>query len=277
MARLPYENWLYYLLKFSSFKKSEVYDIIEHRGGFPRPSPEEVKEAMTRLKATKPDGDCRKGSRGRIRWVRQLGLLDVVHGTRQSSEAFSILDDVSARSIVELLLATNTPLEDIQEYLSRFTGRDASFEGLELYRHLFWDSTRMTSVCWRRYVDAFMKVDRYHGQLLGNCIELRSPEFALWKLGHRVEIDRDDMLKSMFHEAGMRFMETTFMKNGQGTSITAKNWSDIVMTADERMNAGSDKIRQALEELKNLQIRLGNREISSADKLDLAGKNKKEH
>ena len=65
----------------------------------------------------------------------------------------------------------------------------------------------------------------------------------------------------------MRFFETTASPNNKDTAMTAKMWAENIFKATEELNKTGDEVRQVLDELKSVAIKLGKRDISSIEEL----------
>ena len=89
----------------------------------------------------------------------------------------------------------------------------------------------------------------------------------MWRLGFRIELSQQDVIRGVFHESAMRFFETTTQKNTRDTAMTAKMWAENIFKATEELNKTGDEVRQVLDELKSVAIKLGKRDISSIDDL----------
>jgi len=259
--RYPFEKYLKYLIQFTEFSYAEITMVIEGYG-FPAPSKEELTFLKKQMAATKPR-PFRKHHQKTLRWIRQEGMWSMYSQDPVVLDAKALLGEVHVRRTIEYLLVANTSVEDTAGYLEAVLGRKVSVATVEAYRHYFCNVDLLTAKQWFDYFKRFGN-EAYD---LRDTFQLRSSEFALWKLGYRVELDRSDVMKAMFHEGVMRFMETSQLDNGLKTAQTGKIWSEVVFDADDRMQGAQDSVRAILDELREIRIKLGRRDISSLEDL----------
>ena len=254
--RHPYERWLKFQLQFSDFSREEIIELSANYG-FVEPKVEELLLLKRQLRATKPK--ARKGSRKYLKWIRdeQLWGMYSRHPDVAAAQRH-ILQKSHTRQVVEYLLVANTPCSEISVWVEQQLGTPLKASVIQAYTHYYWDVDTLSPSQWFEYFKAIPS-----GFKMQDCYQIRSPEYALWKLGHRVKLNRTEAFESMRHEGFMRFTDTSRLSNNMHTSQTAKNWADIAMSADDRLAGQSDAMASVLEELQGLRIALGRREISS--------------
>ena len=65
----------------------------------------------------------------------------------------------------------------------------------------------------------------------------------------------------------MRFFETSQFENSRDTAMTAKLWAESLFKANEELEKSGDAVKQVLDNLKDIAIKLGKRDITSIDDL----------
>ena len=132
---------------------------------------------------------------------------------------------------------------------------------ISLYQHYFWNPKIMSTSKWYAHLQTHPD-----GQNLKGCFN-KGEEYALWKLGYRIDLSQEEMLKTVFHESSMRFMELNGKSNNRHTALTAKLWAENIFKANEELSRSGDTAKEVLEELRGIAIKLGKRDISSIEEL----------
>lgn len=257
MTRLPNEYWLKYMLVFSNATLEQIVEMSRMYEMVP-PTLQYLRELRNKLDETKP-----KPFRGDIAacrvWTRRQRLTSLATNSAPASQARDLLSDNKVRPILEALILADMPSADVTTYLHRIAGRSVTQEAVDMYRHYFWNRNLLSSAQW----DEFL-ADHPDGKTLASCYK-RGPEFALWKFGYRVELPKQEILQAILHESAMRFMELGEYQNGMKTATAAKFWAENVFKSIEALEKTGDSVKQVVDELRALSIKLGRREISSVE------------
>lgn len=246
--RHPNEFWLKYLIVCAEMSYSDICDITEMYG-FPRPSRDYIDELADRLNETKPRPFRRNSAKVKD-WIRRQRIASLAFNDKEAAKSREFLEDKVLRNVLEILLIANTERAMIPDICLALTGKKPSLTSIELFEHYFWKVDLLTLKEWESY----LRTHPEHKALI--AARERGPEFALWKLGHRVEIPKLDMLNTIKHEATMRFLETGSMNNGKDTALTAKLWSEVLFKAEEELSKTGDPIKKIMEDLKSISIKL---------------------
>lgn len=260
MERHPNEYWLKYLIAVSgaSYKKvSEACDLYS----FPTPTRTYYNKLKEQLEKTKPK-PFRLDSRRTKGWLRRQRFSSLTHNESDAVAARSLLGDWKIRPIVQTLLISGMETENVPEYVEKLVGRKLRKKVVDHFKHYFWNVALMSPAQWYDYLDGLDP--REKGTLLSS--RTHGPEYALWRLGYRVAVDKSDVVNMILHEATMRFMETGHMHNDRHTALTAKLWTEQIFRAMEEQEKAGD-IQHALKELKEIAIELKREEIKSFDDL----------
>ena len=257
--RHPSEYWLKYMLMFSDLSTAQIVETARMYGMVP-PTSEYLNSLRGTLMETRPS-PFRMDFAPSRNWVRRQRFLSMAREDEHARNARELLGDTKARRAIEALLLANMELEDVQEYVLKITGVSVHKKTLDLYRHYFWNRDLLSTREWFNYLQ-----DYEDGRMLSSCYS-QGGEYALWKLGHRVKLPKEEVLNSVFHESAMRFFETSQFDNTRDTAMTAKLWAESLFKANEELDKSGDAVKQVLDNLKDIAIKLGKRDITSIDDL----------
>ena len=259
MERHPNEYWLKYLLCICELSNRDVSSMCSMYG-MPTPSTGYLSDLASTLNQTKPSRfdidrpDC-------ARWVRRQRFMSLAKEDRDAVAARSALQDSKVRRALECLLLANTDIELIPEYILELCGQQMTRKSVDLFRHYFWNRELLNTGQWMSYLEGHHDEEIYWG-----CYA-NGEMFALWKLGAKVDIDGEDVLRDILRESAMRFKETSSQPNSRDTALTAKLWAENVFKATDELNRTGDAVGRVLDGLRDVAIRLGNRRISSVEEL----------
>jgi hypothetical protein len=196
-----------------------------------------------------------------VRRQRQLIAL----GRQHHYEAMANLaQNGQARRLVETLLLAGLTPSNIASELPLLQGREDAIRLLQL---ALMDSSLMSSSELQAYYRVIKHPDMYHFI----SVYGRGFDFAMWKLGMRIEYDHKHMVSVLAHEAGMRALETTALPPTESTakSFSAYTQSYIALLEQQR-ESGSD-VDRALLALKEFALRTNRTETPRL--IDVTGGN----
>ena len=261
--RFPYERWLAHLLEFRDFTKEEVIELCENHG-LVVPDVEDLASIARRTRASKP-ANCRKRSKNYLAWVREAGYWELYAGTRTMRiVTATVFNDYRLRQTIDYLLFANTEPYEVVVWIEDVLGVELTTDVVELYSKCFCDIRSMPPA---QVIEFCKRMSKTEGFTLIDTYQLRSAEFALHKLGHRVEMPRDEVFKMMFQESAVRFAGTSLLPNNHFTAQTAKSWAEVAMLADNKMGGEEDAKDQILQSLQDLRIELGAKKVTTVEDL----------
>ena len=255
----PNEYWLKYMLVFSDLSIEQICETAKLYE-MPDPDPDYLVSLRNQLERTKPSpfrmdfADTRK-------WVRRQRIMSLAKEDKYAVQARDLLGNTKVRPALEALLISDTPVDEVPSYLKSITGQSVSKRVIKMYSHYFWNRELLSTSQW---FDYFRLLD--NGRLLKSCYSRGTP-YALWKLGHKFELQQKEVIRDLFRESSMRFFETTDMPNSKDTAMTAKLWAENIFKATEEMNKTGDAVSQVIDGLRDIAIKLGKRDISSVQDL----------
>lgn len=256
----PNEYWLKYMLLFSGMNLEQISEIASLYN-FPAPSVTYLRALRDKLNESKPS-PFRITSSSTRSWARGQRLLSMATDEPSATKARDLLGNNICRPVIEALLISGMGTKEVSEYTGAITGVKVSKRCVGMYRHYFWNRDLLSVSEWYSFLDDYPR-----GDLLKGCFD-QGPDYALWKLGYRVEISKDEVIRGLLHESTMRYFETSREENSKDTAMMAKLWSEQVFKSVEMMDRTGDAVKQVLTELKDLAIKLGRREISSIQDLE---------
>jgi hypothetical protein len=251
----PNEYWLKYMLMFSEMSLEQIaetavmYEMLEPDEGY-------LSSLRDKLLETRPTPFRMDFSPSRA-WVRRQRIMSLAKEEKYAIQARDLLGDTRNRPIIEALLIADMPPGEIATYAQAITGGKLSKKAIDLYRHYFWNRDLLSAQQWYEYL-----LDHPKGKALKSCYA-RGAEFALWKIGHRPDLEQKTVIRGLFNESSMRFFETTAMPNTKDTALTAKLWAENIFKATEELNRTGDAVQQVVDGLRDIAINLGKRDISS--------------
>lgn len=259
MNHQPHEYWLKYMLLFSGATLDQIIQAARLYQMVP-PTLEYLRALRDQLEATKPS-PFRMTSGSTRAWVRRQRIMSMANNEPAAVEARELLSDNKIRAILETLLMTDVDLNKIVSHIHTLTGRAVSKEVVDRFRHYFWNRELMSLSDWNVYLD-----DYPGGRELMSCRK-QGEEFAMWRLGHRVELSKQEILQMILHESAMRFAELNSFNNGMKTAMAAKFWADNVFKSVDALDRTGDSVKQVVDNLREVAIKLGRRDISSVEKV----------
>lgn len=269
MTRQPNEYWLKYMLVFSGLTHEQIVATAEMYQLVP-PTVRYLRQLETQLNETKPRPFRGESATCRA-WTRRQRIMSLASSEPHAVAARELLADNKVRPVLEALLIADTPLADVATYVERITRRVLPIETIDKFRHYFWDRDLLSQAEWRTHLqDHPKRTELLASHQLGT-------EYALWTVGYRVEVAKQDALQLVLHESTMRFAELKTFPNGMKTATAARFWADNMFRAIDTLDKTGDSIKQVVDELRSVAIRLGRREITSIDqkRLGKPGEEKK--
>jgi hypothetical protein len=244
--RLPHEYWVIYQIccgdSDAAIKgSSELYDI--------RP-PEDGYLHVLRAKTPQPIAKTPVGVR---MWQRRMRVHSMCSHLDAANEARECLLEPRLRPLLEILLLADTPREDIPKYCKDITGLKPSVKAVKLFEHYFWNRSLLSDKQWGLFLNKDREdKEKWH---LHDCY-MQGPEYALWRMGYRIEVDHQHMLELVAQEACMRIMQSTVDPNTRDTAIKANLWLDGYMKVLERLDREGHAKQEVLDLLRSMSIRL---------------------
>lgn len=257
MSRQPNEYWLKYMLVFSGATREQIRETAKMHRLTP-PDLTYLRSLSTQLDLTKPNPFRRESTGGRA-WIRRQRIMSLAVEDSHAVGARSLLDDNKVRPILEALIMAGMEPSDISTYVRLITKRAVPADTVDKYRHYFWNRDLLSVAEWGEYLHKHP-----NGSTLMSCHHLGS-EYALWTVGYRVEVSKQEALQMILHESIMRFAELGTHRNGVQTATAAKFWAENTFKAIESLDKKGDSIKEVVADLRAISIRLGRRDITSLE------------
>lgn len=256
----PFDNWIRYLLLTLRPSYDDLSRLLKS-ARFPVPSEEYVGELQSELRARKPPRTFTSPA-GRM-WLRKNRLYGLVLSTEDALAAKRLVHDHPMRERVESLLVAGLSSDAVVAGLLCLSPRPFPRKVVELYRHYFWDFSRMSV----GDAHAFFSAYQNENGLRLRAFYGRGPEFALWKLGYQTDVPGDTAAHMVYLESFYRFAELHTFSNDQNVALSAQLWTNQMYKSLEHLSGGGKDMEQVVAQLSNLSLKLGRREISSIEDL----------
>ena len=257
--RQPNEYWLKYMLIHSGASYSDIISAAEMYG-FIAPTQSYLQSLRHTIDRTKPK-PFRLNSVAARTWMRRQRVMSLVSADKEAIKARDYLGDTKLRPVLEALLISDTEKSRIPELCKDITGKKVTAKSVKFFEHYFWNRNLLTLKEWEGYLS-----EHENGDVLISCRE-RGTEYALWKLGYRIDIEHEEVVRGVLHEATMRFFEVGTKANSKDTALTAKLWSEQIFRSLEELSKSGDAVQEVLEDLKNITIRLEKSSIKDIEAL----------
>lgn len=268
MQRYPHLKYLRYLAAFYANSPQELIDL-SRAGGYPSPSGVDAEALMEWASELPPDHEATTPDE-LVYSDEAMEILDSVGATLFLSESRSIAGaekinrSSRAKQVIQVAaIAGERDPSRLSELVKKLLGKKYLPSDIASYLRLFWDCADLVAEEWRQlyHGNKTMADKMFQASVSGSLA------YALWVIGHRVEIDTAEAWRLMRHQGFMRFMETATMKNGLQTSSAAKNWADIAAQADDRLRESEPMNDLLLSMMKKIRISVDNEQPPNAGDL----------
>ena len=253
----PNEFWLSYLLAFTNMSNEEIKEIsVSYR--YRRPQEEYIDTLRSRLLNKPADTKLEN----MLVWARSKKIFTIATSDPDVIKAKELLGYDKLRKVLEYLIMSGASDFEVKGWFTTLTSKEIDTRVVKFFRHYFWNRSVLNYEEWVEYLDE--RKDKWILlQIYNNGLD-----YALWKLGYRIEIDPKDIVDLTLHEATMRFLETSSFANGRDTAMTAKFWSEIIFRALEEKNRADENMKTIIEDLRNISIKLNRNEFKSIKELE---------
>ena len=253
MRRLPYENWLKYLV-CTGMGAPEFEELCAQYGLLP-PGEEYVDYLKEQVGA--PLGASSTAQR---MWFRKNRVVSLFLKDPNAITARSLLQDRVLRPTLEKLLVGQAPFDEIPTYIMALTGKSVSEETCKMYAHYFCNRSLLSEDGWKTYIvdsheDPGSPEATYAGRDWEKVYRL-GHEYALWTEGYRLRVDAEEILDVVIQESTMRFLETGSMPNTRETATTASLWHQMLLSTLSAQKDSGKANKEILNKLRQISMQL---------------------
>lgn len=150
------------IIREPAITDAQVLQAIDRLGFL---APEATYLGFLRMEIPAPPEPFNPGDRFHresMRYLRDAQVYELFHQTPAMAEAWAYLADPNKRMVVEEVLLARLDLKSTASRLNKKHNWHLSEEGLELYRHYFWNVNLLTFDQWGRYLyERSSLYDRY--------------------------------------------------------------------------------------------------------------------
>jgi hypothetical protein len=183
-----------------------------------------------------------------IKWLKKEKLYGLFKKNRAIEEAYLILEDISTRETIEKLLISKMAESDIAIKINSRWDRGITREGVQAFRHYFWDVSVMRLKDW---------LDIYKDQSERNRIKTmlrQGPAYALQITGFIDKIEAKDALKKILTICNRCVDE---MAEDQPTPDMIKSLAFLAQTIDRidnKLTSGGETNKEIIGRFERLSI-----------------------
>ena len=252
---LPFENWLRFLLAHDGATDANVKESIDLFDLWGTPT-DKYMHALRQRTGQPP-------AHGQRRWYRKRKLLNMYRNSLDVQGARSVLGNSRVRFALELLLLARCEYTLIPDYMRDICGYKIKVSTAKAFKHYFWNVDLLSQEQWYHYLRDTEHPSRY----VFIDSHQNGVEFALWKTGHREDMNKAEIAKVASHEAIMRFFETSRKPNNRDTALTASLWAETYVKFTDQLEEQGGGLAEVLDQLKHLAMRLDSKPVLSIDQL----------
>jgi len=187
------------------------------------------------------------------RWLRQRKIYSVLHQDAATTEMMAIVAHRRLREAVERLLIGNVPHQEVAFRLQEL-GYRVNESAVADFRHYFWNTEIMGAGDWAHYYRSDNRGRTRDLQEQYDAARISGPQFALYRTGIRVEIDRRKTLEEMHRELYFTFQEVRALPLSDKKVEMLSNISRSVVRIEERLEAGDTALADVLRKFERFRL-----------------------
>lgn len=265
MPRHPSENFIKYLITsgHQSAQDNEWLQMMVTALNYPYPDPVYLNWLRNDISSKiptdfRPDDRFHTESR---KFLRSEGIFGFHQQTREVKEAYGIVLNYPIRAMIEALLMGRLGAQDIAKKVNTKFGTFYTEEGVDAYRHYYWQVGIMRVEDWMALPDDINKQNIL-------AIFQAGPAMALHKTGIQQQIDSKSMLRSMQEALYFDFMEWRTKKHGGERTKSLTNIAKAAVMVDEQLSQSDSALKDSLKAFE--QFRMETERVAVPDVRSLA-------
>ncbi len=185
-----------------------------------------------------------------VTYLRKQGIYEAFHPNPAMEEAWEILADPEKRLVVEQVILSRLDPKSAAAKVNKKQGWFLTAEGIQLYRHYFWNVKLLTFDEWGRFLkNRSMMTDRYLSLLQG------PQSIAFHHLRLDQVIESKDMLKRA-QEIAYCTLEEVALVPGCGTEKVAaiKSLASTVIACHEAQSSSDMALKEVLKQFEKFRM-----------------------
>jgi hypothetical protein len=262
MVRHPSENFIKYLMTGLNAQATNddwiATQIVSL--GFPHPDRDYLLFLRSTLNVKKPAGfqPDNKYNRISVRFMRDEGIYALHNQDRHAKEARNILMNLRARPIIENLLLGRMEPKDIAKKVNARLGEFFTAEGIDAYRHYFWDVSKLSVEDWSKLLQDY-DVQRQNTLAILQV----GPSMALHKMGFNQSIDSKTVLKDMMEMVYFDAREWKSKAHGIDRTRAITALSKAAVMIDTGLSAADNALKDSLKAFEQFRMKHAKGEVKS--------------
>ncbi len=188
-----------------------------------------------------------------VRWLRQKKVHSLMHQDAAVEGMSGIVAHRRMRETVERMLIGNVGHAEIAFRL-RDLGYAVGESAVADFRHFFWNTEIMGAADWANY---FREDDRGRTRDLQGqyaAARISGPQFALYRSGIKVEVDRRKVLEEVHDELYFTFQEVRALPTSEKKVEMLSTISRSLVRIDERIEAGDSALADVLRKFEKFRV-----------------------
>ncbi len=269
MPRHPSENFIKYLMTsgHQSAHNDEWVRMIVSAQNYPIPDSSYLIWLRGKLNSTMP-ADFRPHDRYHSEsrnFLKAEGIWGFHQQSREVKEANSIVDNYKVRSMVESLLLGRLDAKDIAKKINSRFGLFHTEEGIDAYRHYYWQVGIMRMEDWAIILPN--PTDDLQRQNIV-AISQVGASMALHKTGIQQQIDSKSMLRSIQETLFFDLQEWKTRKHGSERTKAITGIAKAAVMVDEQLSQSDSALKDSLKAFE--QFRMETEKVAVPDLRSLA-------
>ena len=188
-----------------------------------------------------------------VKWLRQRRVYSLFHQDSAAEGMSSILAHRRMRETIERMLIGNVSHAEISFQL-RGLGYSVEEAAVADFRHFFWNTELMGAADWANY---FREDDRGRTRDLQGqyaAARISGPQFALYRSGIKVEVDRRKVLEEVHDELYFTFQEVRALPTSEKKVEMLSTISRSLVKVSERIEAGDSALTDVLRKFEKFRM-----------------------
>jgi hypothetical protein len=206
-----------------------------------------------------------KSHKPTIDWLKKEKIYDIVYPDKYTKEAIGYLDQPSIKDTIQSLLIAKLPALEIAKKLNSRWQLNATGEGIDRYRHYFWDIRGMRFKDW---ADLFRDPSE------------RTKIKKLSSLGAEYALQTEGFIQKIETKEALREVQTICHRAIKELSLDSPtpDWcksiallAQTITKIDDTLNQGGESNREVLKRFEHLSMEAVKAQVKSVKELTAEG------
>jgi hypothetical protein len=188
-----------------------------------------------------------------VKWLRQKKVYSLLHQDSAAEGMSAIVAHRRIREAIERMLIGNVSHAEISFHLKSL-GYSVEEAAVADFRHFFWNTEIMGGADWAHY---FREDDRGRTRDLQGqyaAARISGPQFALYRSGIKVEVDRRKVLEEVHDELYHTFLEVRALPTSEKKVEMLSTISRSLVKVTERIEAGDSALSDVLRKFEKFRM-----------------------